>query len=48
MKRCLCLGACIIDQWEQNTDFDLDGVAANQAILLRKQGIQTALCALSS
>lgn len=45
IKRYFCLDACGMNQWDSCDDFDLGKDAANPTILLRKLGIQTALCA---
>lgn len=42
---CLCFGACVIDQRENETGFDLGGDAANQTILLKRMGLNPVLWA---
>ena len=42
---CLCFGACTLDQIEHTDQISVGGDAANQAILLKRLGMQSILCA---
>lgn len=45
-RSCLCLGGCVGDQRGPGTDLMLGGDAANEAVMLRRLGIISTLCAL--
>ena len=43
---CLCFGACVLDEIEDANIKNLGGDAANQAVLLRRLGLNAELCAM--